>query len=201
MKPESSTSVSLLLLLKDSEQLELGWSAFIGRYGPRIYQWCLNRNLQPSDAEDVTQNVLVKLAQRMQTFQYDPAQSFRGWLNRVTQNAVNDFFEERSRHPCRTSVANQNGPDHLDSVVAREDLLCQLKEAFDLELLEEAVCRVRNRVSGPRFRAWELAAKERLSGAEIGKQLDMPVASVYTAKNQVQKLIRQEIKLLEGSVH
>ena len=33
---------------------------------------------QEADAKDVTQMVLVRLAERMRTFAYDPSKSFRG---------------------------------------------------------------------------------------------------------------------------
>ena len=63
------------------------WAEFAGRYGRKIYGWCRRWQLQPADAEDVTQQVLLKLAQKMGAFRYDPAQSFRAWLKTVTHHA------------------------------------------------------------------------------------------------------------------
>ena len=37
--------------------------------GARIFRWCRGRGLQESDAEDVTQNVLLDLARQMRTFE------------------------------------------------------------------------------------------------------------------------------------
>ena len=49
------------------------------RYRPQVYGWCLKWGLQGADADDVTQQVLVKLIETMRTFRYDPARRFRAW--------------------------------------------------------------------------------------------------------------------------
>ncbi len=51
--------------------------------------------------DDVTQEVLLRLAQKLGTFQYDPSRSFRGWLKTVTQNALADFLADRNRRVLR----------------------------------------------------------------------------------------------------
>ena len=53
------------------------------------------RGLQPADAEDVTQDVLLRLSRALKMFTYDPSRTFRGWLRAVTLHALNDFAAER----------------------------------------------------------------------------------------------------------
>jgi RNA polymerase sigma-70 factor (ECF subfamily) len=53
------------------------WGEFVDRYGRKIYGWCRHWGLQEPDAEDVTQDVLLKLAEKMRTFAYDASDSFR----------------------------------------------------------------------------------------------------------------------------
>src|SRR5439155_24568741 len=89
-EPASQTSPTLLVRLRNVEDKQ-AWEEFVDRYAPRIYGWCRNQGLQNADAEDVTQEVLAKLARRMQTFVYAPNSSFRGWLKKVTHNAWVDF--------------------------------------------------------------------------------------------------------------
>ncbi len=188
----SATDVSLLLRLRRDERDETAWRDFVELYGYRIYKWCLNRNLQPTDAEDVTQNVLVKLARKLGSFEYDPAQSFRGWLRRVTENALNDFYRERVETPAGSAIVG-----HLYDAEARTELIDQLEDAFDLELMEEAIRRVRTRISEQRFTVWQRMSREGARGAELAKELEMKIASVYTARSQVNAMIRDEIASLE----
>src|SRR5262249_27719327 len=91
---DTRTSASLLERLRAPED-QAAWRDFAGRYGPKIYKWCLRWNLQEADAEDVTQNVLLKLAAKMRTFAYDPSRSFRAWLKTVTHHAWRDFVDSR----------------------------------------------------------------------------------------------------------
>jgi RNA polymerase sigma-70 factor (ECF subfamily) len=196
MEPSpSSTRVSLLARLQNDPEDQAAWEEFVKRYGPRIYAWSRQWRLQESDAEDVTQNVLLKLAAKMRTFAYDPALSFRGWLRTVTQNALSDFLAERQR-PGRGS-GDSGVLGVLETVEARTDLESQLSAAFDRELLEEAMARVQARVTENRWLAFRLTAVEGLSGADVAARLGMKVASVYTAKNQVHKMVQDEARKLE----
>ena len=56
------TSLTLLDRLRRDPKDQAAWSEFVARYGPRILQWCRGWGLQESDAQDVTQDVLLKLS-------------------------------------------------------------------------------------------------------------------------------------------
>jgi RNA polymerase sigma-70 factor (ECF subfamily) len=186
------TNPSLLLRIRCSERREDAWREFVARYGSRIFAWCRHRQLSADDAEDVTQEVLVKLARYLESFEYDGTRSFRGWLRRVTENAVHDYFRERRKRPDMAAMVEM-----LDHAEARDDLSMRLRDAFDLELLELAMARVQQRVSSTRFDAWALAVRDGWSGADIATHLGMKIASVYTAKSQIQSMLQEEIRVLE----
>jgi RNA polymerase sigma-70 factor (ECF subfamily) len=197
MEPESSSStrISLLVRIQNDPSDQQAWAEFVKRYGPKIHAWTRQWRLQESDAEDVTQNVLLKLATKLRTFTYDPALSFRAWLRTLTQNALSDFLSER-RQPAQGG-GDSGMLDILETVEARADLESQLSAAFDRELLEEAMARVQARVAPHRWLAFQLTAVEGISGAEVAARLNMKVASVYTAKNQVNKMVQEVIQKLE----
>src|SRR5262245_18672397 len=92
-----TTRVTLLSQLRHAPCDQAGWAEFIERYGRHIYRWCRRWRLQDADAEDVTQNILVKLTQKLRAFVYDPSRSFRGWLKTVAHHAWRDFEASR-RH-------------------------------------------------------------------------------------------------------
>ena len=192
---ESSTNISLIGRIQAGGRQEDAWVEFVERYGQRIFSWCEKRGLQPSDAEDVTQQVLIRIAKYIRNFRYDAKQTFRGYLQRVTGNAINDFFSRQYRQ----LPANQ--PDSIswiDSVEAKEDLLKQLSEVFDLELLEFAMTRVRLRVTEHRWRAWYETTFRGRDNKEVADELNMPLGTLYAAKNQVAKQVRAEIEVLES---
>lgn len=190
----SLTSISLLVRLGRSRNDETGWREFVERYGSRIYRWCIGRGLSPDDAEDVTQNVLLRLSQKLEQFDHDSAGSFRGWLRRITENAITDYFRARKQDQAKggSSVITL-----MAAEPARVDLADHLGDAFDLELLDEAKSRTRMRVSDSRWQSWELTAIHGLSGKEVAEKIGISIGNVYANKNQIQKLIREEIARLE----
>src|SRR5215467_63083 len=95
--PEPSTSVTLLARLGCACPGQQVWNEFVDRYGRKIYGWCRHWGLQEADAQDVTQDVLVRLAEKMRTFAYDPSRSFRAWLKTLTRHALSDFCDARGR--------------------------------------------------------------------------------------------------------
>src|SRR5262249_11538502 len=96
--PLPTTRGSLLARLRQDPTDQAGWDEFVEHYGRHIYRWCRRWKLQDADAEDVTQDILAKLARKLRTFAYDPAGSFRGWLKTVAHHAWRDF-EAGRRHP------------------------------------------------------------------------------------------------------
>jgi RNA polymerase sigma-70 factor (ECF subfamily) len=192
----SGTRISLLNRLRKDPQDSSAWDEFVGRYGPRIESWCRHWGLQEADVQDVSQMVLVRLAIKLRGFAYDPAGSFRAWLKALTRHAWSDYVADQRR-----AVAGAGGSgmfEVLHAVEARDDLEQRMEEAFDLELLELATNRVRERVEPHTWEAFHLTAVEGLSGAEAAHRLGMPVASVFKAKSNVQKMLQEEIALLEG---
>jgi RNA polymerase sigma-70 factor (ECF subfamily) len=188
--------VSLLGRLRRDPTDQAVWAEFVGHYGPRIYAWCRRWQLQEADAQDVTQDVLLRLAEKMRDFAYDPAKSFRAWLKTLTHHAWSDFVQARGR-ATPGSGDSQVGA-LLHSVAAREDLVQRLEEEFDRELLEEAMARVRLRVAPQTWEAFRLTALEGLSGAEAAARIPMQVAQVFVAKRRVQKMLQEQVARLEG---
>lgn len=191
------TSTTLLARLRDHPADAAAWEEFVRRYRPRIYSFCLAYPLQPADAEDVTQAVLLRLVEKMRAFHYDLSRSFRAWLQTVTRNVLCDYLHELRRVPSSGDSAVLR---LLENLEAREGLARQIETDLDRELLEEALRRVRPRVSSRQWEAFRLTAVEGMPGKEAAEKLGMLVATVYTAKSKVQKLVRQEIGRLDGPV-
>jgi RNA polymerase sigma factor (sigma-70 family) len=192
---QSHTSVTLLGRLRRVPADEGAWAEFMERYGRRVYAWCRQWNLQEADAEDVTQTVLVKLAQRMQSFDYDPRRSFRAWLKTVARNAWNDHWAARA---AAVAAGGSQAVELLATVEARDDLVRRLEDEFDREVFDEAAARVRARVAPRTWEAFERTAVKGESGAEAAAALGMKVATVFVARSKVQKMLQEEVRALEG---
>jgi RNA polymerase sigma factor (sigma-70 family) len=193
----SRTSITLLGRLHDPGDAR-AWPEFVDRYGPRICGWCVRWGLQEADAQDVTQEVLLKLVRTLRTFQYDPAQSFRGWLRTVTHHVLYDLGEARKRALPARDTGNVEGL--LADVAARADLLQRLEEEFDRELLELAAEEVRRRVKPATWQAFALVAFEGLSAEEAAGRLGLKVGTAMVYYGRVLRMLRTEVARLEEPV-
>ena len=141
----SLTSVTLLARLGHDPRDQAAWSDFVARYGPGILRWCRRWRLQEADAEDVAQDVLLKLNGLMGRFVYDPSGSFRGWLKTLTHHAWRDLAAERRRSGF--GGGDQSVLELLGSLQAGDDLAEQLDADFRREVMDRAMERVRQRAS------------------------------------------------------
>ncbi len=193
-QPGSDTSLTLLERVQKFPADGDAWDEFVRRYHPMIRAWCAKWGLQSSDADDVAQDVLVKLLTTMRRFRYDPSRSFCAWLKTVTQHALRDFCDGRGKdhvllHPEIAIV---------EGVAARDDLERQLEGLFDRDLLQMALRRVQKRLKPVTWDAFRLMALEGLSGQQVGQRLQIPVAHVFVAKNRVQRLLQEEVRIIKG---
>jgi RNA polymerase sigma-70 factor (ECF subfamily) len=186
--PKTRTSASLLGRLRGAGDAE-AWALFVRRYGPLLYRWCRAWGLQEADIEDITQNVLVKLAHRLRDFQYDASQSFRAYLKTLAHYACCDLLADR-----RQAAADSAIDEQLNNVAAREDLAQRLAEEFDQELLEQAMQEVRGLVEPHTWEAFRLTAQEGLAGAEVAGRLNMTVTAVFKARSRVQQMLRERVE-------
>lgn len=190
----SKTSPTLLHRLRQDPADAAAWRQFVDRYGKQIYSWCRHWRLQDADAHDVTQSVLLILARRMQSFEYDSQRSFRAWLQTVTRHALQDFY---NRQQALQGTSTPAALETLHGVESRKDLLARLESVFDLELLDAARLRVRLRVQSHTWEAYHLTVEEELSAVEAAERLGMAIATVYVAKSRVLKMLQDEVHLLE----
>lgn len=195
MDSGARTSVTLLARLSGADSAAPAWGEFLRRYGPQVLSWCRHWRLQEADAEDVAQDVLLRVSRQMKTFRYDPGRSFRGWLKTVTRAAWNDWLDARRR--AAQGSGDTSARAALESVTARDDLVARLETEFDRELLDTASAAVRGRVDPKTWDAFRLTAVEGLPGAAAAEQLGMKVTAVYVAKGRVQKMLQEEVKSLD----
>lgn len=192
---DEDTSLSLLESIRLEPQNPQAWQAFVDRYEPRIRGWCRRWRLQSSDADDVLQDVLVRLFASLREFRYDPARSFRRWLRTVAMHAWCDIAAARRRELGleETAITQRNRfiPATQQQAVPRTD------EGQEHELLEKVSRRVQGRVKPSTWEAFRLTAIEGLTGVEAARRMGIRVAHVFVAKHRVLKMLREEIRILE----
>lgn len=194
-----STQSSLILAIKNPQNAD-AWHEFVERYRSPIIQFCRSQfGIQEALAEDVAQNVLVKLITSIQKFRIEPTGSFRGWLKTVTKHAVIDVLAiERRRLDVAKGGLNFDGAV-CDFPAATQRLADTVADQLRRDLLEQAEQIVRPRIRNSKnWKAYSLR-KQGEHARLIARDLGMSVAAVHKARSRIVEMIREEIhKLLSG---
>lgn len=142
--------------------------ALYGRYSSLVYSLALRTLRQPALAEEVTQDVFVKVWQQPQRWDPELGQ-FSSWLLTITRNAAIDRLRREQRHqtveldpPATSTPANNPGLDHplwYDGQVLRR-LLYELPDEQRLLI--------------------ELAFFQGYTHRELAERLDLPLGTVKT---------------------
>jgi RNA polymerase sigma-70 factor (ECF subfamily) len=190
-----STSASLIGRLGNLNDTA-AWREFEARYTPRLMAWCRGNGLQPADAKDVTQEVLLRVVRRMQTFVYDPQSNFSGWLKTVWRNAWIDFVNDHAPGTCGTGDSTVHAQLHD---VPGGDLTKELAEEFEREALHEALARVRPQVSARDWKIFQDLIFGGKSGTAVAQEHHLTLPAVGMVKLRVQNKVSEEIAKLEGT--
>jgi RNA polymerase sigma-70 factor (ECF subfamily) len=194
--PIPSTHISLLCDLRAGGRQDEAWAVFQARYRGVILGWCLRRGLTPESAEDLTQDVLLKLFQQLPHYSHDPSRGqFRGWLKAVVNNALTDFWR-RQRRPDHGGVGGTAFLERLGELASPEPAgeLSVMIEEHARTTAAEILDRARAKVKETTWQAFYQTMVEQRPAAEVAAELKLSVASVYKASYRVKQMVQQEYR-------
>ncbi len=190
------TRASLLIRLKDRRD-SAAWSEFLDIYEPLIYRLARRRGLQDADAVDVTQQVLMAVATKVEDWNPDQSRgSFRGWLFQVARNLSINMILHRRRHPA---AAGDSGIQELLNQVPAPS--AEDSSLFDAEyrrsLFHYAAGQVRKEFHETTWAAFWNTCVDNQPIPTVARQLDLSVGAVYIARSRVLARLRQKVEQLE----
>jgi RNA polymerase sigma-70 factor (ECF subfamily) len=187
---EYETRPSLLLRVRDAADQE-AWQRFARAYGGLIYGECRRRGLRDADAEDVTQQVFSRIFQALRSFEYRPERGrFRDWLATIVRNEVYRFLKSRAGVPMHSEAA-------LDEL---EQADAGWEERFMGHLLSVALEECRPHFEPRTWAAFQGVWVEHRPAPEVGRELGLPVESVYVAKSRVLKRLAAVVEELTNDL-
>ncbi len=168
------------------------WRRLVELYRPLVLFWCARARVDPTDAEDIAQGVLVAAAAGLERFRHDrPGDTFRGWLRAITRNQVLLHVRRNLGRPQA-----EGGSDAWQSLQAVADTLAidaADEQAEVGQLYRRAVEQVRGEFEERTWQAfWLTTIEGRLPGALVDL-LGMTPAAIRQAKSRVLRRLKQEM--------
>ena len=193
MTPAPETRPSLLLRLRDARDQQ-AWSTFLEIYQPLIYRVIRQRRVQDADAREVTQEVLLALANSIDQWEADPDRgTFRGWLTTITRNLVVNFLIKQSRHPRGSGDSDfRRGLESLPAPAGNESALFDVEERR--QIFRWAADRIRPEFREANWQAFWRTAVEGQGAIEVARELGISPGLVYVSRNRVMKRLREKVE-------
>ena len=172
-------------------EVEAALSALYDRYARTVYGVGLKILGNRSLAEDLVQEVFLKVWRSAGTF--DPSQgSFSTWLYRVTRSAAIDLYRKR------TSRVRQV-PDGAPHIAAARDSSAGPQEIVDESWLSWRVSRALEVLDAPHREVIELAYFGGLSQREVSERTGVPLGTVKTRTASAFRRLRRELAVGDTS--
>ncbi len=179
----SSTRATLLERLRDGADA-LAWDEFFAHYWLTIFGFARHRGCSEHTAEEIVQDVMLKVFQQRDVYQYDPARGrFRDWLGTVVRNQV---AQHRRRPDDRLrAVGGDSNGGRLEPMSHEQGPDAAWDAAFENSLLMALLDAVRRETNARTYLAFELVSLEGLSGREAARMTGLTRNAVYKARDRV----------------
>jgi RNA polymerase sigma-70 factor (ECF subfamily) len=162
------------LLIQLGSRSGNAWEQFLAVYESAILQLCRSRGLQDSDAQDVIQEVLLAVHQRILDREHDASKGrFRDWLMRVARNICVDSISARAR---RALLSGDTALEQLPQGLSCEDLNCELEfdQKYRRSAFQWAAAEVQAEVRLVTWRAFQLTAIQGQAPGLVAAELKIP---------------------------
>jgi RNA polymerase sigma-70 factor (ECF subfamily) len=168
------------------------WEALLRDYTRKIYNLCYRFTGRVEEAEDVTQEVFLKVFQTLKS--YDAAQgSFSTWLNRVARNHLVDHYR-RTRKDRVTSSLEDELPGAEEKPSPHMEPTGQVESRERRETLQLAL----DKLSPDLREAVILRDLHDLDYEEIALVLKVPQGTVKSRINRGRLELGRVLKRMEG---
>jgi RNA polymerase sigma-70 factor (ECF subfamily) len=191
--PETRSTLLAQLRLPDNRE---AWEQFVLIYSPLIYRMARKRGMQDADAQDLAQNVLMRVAGAIDQWEKtDPTTRFRHWLRRVAKNAIITALTKSPKD------AAAGGTDMQQLLSEQPETAMAIEQELALEYLREqyhrAAAIVQTDVTAETWRAFELSVIDGKPCDEVAVLIGKSTGTVYAARSRVMRRLHDQVQRLE----
>jgi len=173
---------------------EAAFAELLRRYRAPVFNLCLRMLKNRDDAEDVAQDVFIKVFAMLE--RYDERYAFRSWLFKIAANQCIDFIRKN-----RVKLLRLDEPVHYKG----EEIERQLPDDAprpDETLNRQEVGSVLREITDelpPHYRAMiVLRHQEQLSYEEIAQMMDLPLGTVKARIHRARALMKDKLTKRRG---
>lgn len=176
----TATRSSLLFRVRDPQDAA-SWGEFHSIYRPLLIRYASQRGLDAESAEDVAQQCLAAVSQRLRKF--EKKRSFRAWLRGMVDHKVADYIAKFGNRPAPVPDADGSGTDR--------SLARLWEQTWNERLVEVLREHLRSHFAEHTLRAFELYVLRDMPVDQIAAMLNMSPNQIYVAKSRVIRHLKE----------
>ncbi len=182
MFAQTTTHATLLARIAKGDDVA-AWREFHDRYRDLIHGFARRRGLQPSDCEDVTQEVLLSLSKALPGFAYDPAKGkFRSYLKTIVLRTI---FRRRCQKAGEQGLTPIEEADRAAERDTESDSIWELE--WRQYHMRQALRAARAEFNDTDLAAFQAYAVESQDVQTVAQTLGLSTDQVYQAKSRILK--------------
>jgi RNA polymerase sigma-70 factor (ECF subfamily) len=178
-----------LVIVRARRGEQSAFAELLRRYRAPVFNLCLRMLKNRDDAEDLTQDVFIKVFSMLE--RYDDRYAFRSWVFKIAANQCIDFIRKN-----RVKLLRLDEPVHYRG----EEIERQLPDeapAPDEELHRREVGSLLRELTDelpPHYRAIiVLRHQEQLSYEEIAEMLELPLGTVKARIHRARAMMKEKL--------
>jgi RNA polymerase sigma factor (sigma-70 family) len=170
----------------------LAWENLLRAHSRKVYGLCYRFTGRAEEAEDLTQEVFIKIFQILTSF--DPAQgSFSTWLNRIARNHLVDHYRRTKKDRVTSSIDDELPTLEEQPSAGSIEPVQHLEARERRELLQAAL----DKLSPDLREAVILRDLQDLDYIEIARVLEVPEGTVKSRINRGRLELARIIKRMD----
>lgn len=193
----TETSVTLLDQLRspaDATAWNRAWEELDRLYRPFLVARVIGAGIQPTDAEDVAQEVLLVVREKMPNFERNRSSrpgSFRTWLRHVTANCRRTHVRKGTRGRA------EGGDDALEQLRNLEDPDSDMSRIWDREhqrhRIRHAMQTIRADFAESSWAGFTQVCMEGKPAVEVAAEMGINPSALYSAIGRIKARLEEEL--------
>ena len=192
--PVPETRPSLLMRIRDPRDRQ-AWDEFSDLYRPVVCRMARHRGMQPADADDLAQHVLLAISRAIEGFDPDhgPAK-FRTWLKTIARRAI---INALTRNAPDRATGGSDVIDLLNQQPAADEQTHTLMMQYRREIFLVAASQIREEFHRETWQAFWSSVVLGQDVQRVAETLNRSRGSVYTARSRVMKRLKDKVQELD----
>lgn len=193
---DNLTRITLIQRLKNNND-ELSWEEFADLYRSYIYRVSRKMNLSQADADDVYQEVFVKIWKNISSFEHrGQTGQLRAWINNISRNTILNIFKKRKRENSKVESANHAKVAAVRTTIEIPEVDEIMEREWEDYISTLAWKKIEPELSD-QLKDIFLMSLEGISRQEIADKLELPANTVSVYKKRVIARLQKKCQELD----